>query len=339
MIIMGSKINMIIIKQIFKVFLALVLSGIILSIFCIVYCYSGIHITNKTGATDYKWETNQFKSIMTEGHAWMFLDEDGFNNTNLYDNVDILLMGSSHMEAINIKQESNVGELLNKRLPFNTYNIGMSGHQIYNIVNNYDSAIEFYKPSKYVVIETDKVNLDVNQMDFVVNNKYPKIVSYDSGLMYYMQKIPAIKTLYKKVQDWVSLSSNTGLDNVNSDILLVDKEYEEILYNFLNKINVKSKHANIKPIIFYHPAEKLEKSGDVIYATEQQYLDVFEKVCSDLDIIFIDMTSYFKTEYDNNYKMAHGFNNTHIGSGHLNENGHKIVANTISEKIKEMEGL
>ena len=97
-------------KKIICIFLKLLISGVIsiliLSVFCFFYSYSGIHIVNDTFATDYKWQSNQFKSNMTEGFAWIKLDKYGFNNVNSHiDDIDILLMGSSHMEAVQIKQE------------------------------------------------------------------------------------------------------------------------------------------------------------------------------------------------------------------------------------------
>ena len=33
----------------------------LLSAFTIIYSYSGVHIANDTGTTDYKWESNQFR--------------------------------------------------------------------------------------------------------------------------------------------------------------------------------------------------------------------------------------------------------------------------------------
>ena len=54
---------------------------IILSMISIFYNYTGVHIENKTGATDYIWEPEQLRTNMTEGFAWLRMDEFGFNNT------------------------------------------------------------------------------------------------------------------------------------------------------------------------------------------------------------------------------------------------------------------
>ena len=104
----------------------------LLSLFTLVYSNSGVHIANPSQATDYFWEPRQYKANMTEGFSWLRMDANGFNNEkDLVDlgGVDILIMGSSHMEAVNVGRAENAGALLNTMLPeYKTYNIGISGH-------------------------------------------------------------------------------------------------------------------------------------------------------------------------------------------------------------------
>ena len=69
------------IKALMKIGSAGLIALVFLSWFTIVYCNSGIHVTNSSGATDYKWEPNQLKSTMSEGFAWLHMDKNGFNNS------------------------------------------------------------------------------------------------------------------------------------------------------------------------------------------------------------------------------------------------------------------
>lgn len=97
-----------------KVCVSGVVALVILSTFTLLYCNSGIHIVNHSGATDYKWEPGQLKTTMTEGISWLRMDENGFNNAYpKEDKVNNLLMGSSRMEAVNVSPESNTAYLLN----------------------------------------------------------------------------------------------------------------------------------------------------------------------------------------------------------------------------------
>ncbi len=321
--------------NVFKFILSGVVAIIVLSLFCLIYSYSGIHVTNSSGATDYKWQPNQYKATMTEGNAWMKLDENGFNNLNSnIDDIDILLMGSSHMEAINIKQEYNVSELLNKSLNYHVYNIGMSGHQMYNVVNNYSKALEYYHPKKYAIVEIDSVELNEPLMKNVVDGEFSKIVSHDSGIVFYMQKIPAIKRIYKQVQDWIEAEKK---DDSIAKKQSYSNDYDNNLKNFLSIISKESSNNGITPIIFYHPSENLDKDGNVYYSTDLDKLNSFKNACSNLNIVFIDMTQSFEKLYKEEHKLAHGFNNTHVGSGHLNIDGHRIISNEIVKIINELE--
>ena len=149
-------------KSGFKTLAAGVIALVLLSLFSLVYGFSGIHVSNTSGATDYKWEPYQYKSTMTEGFAWIKLDEHGFNNPkgSYIAPVDVLIMGSSHMEAVNIPEEFNAANRLRQLLPGTTvYNIGTSGHTIYQCAKNISAAVSEYSPY-YVVIETDWVELN-----------------------------------------------------------------------------------------------------------------------------------------------------------------------------------
>ena len=76
---------------------------IIMTGFCFFYYNPGVHITSKTGASDYVWESGKFYSRGNEGFACGVIDDNGYNNSYPAEgNIDILLMGSSHMEAFNV---------------------------------------------------------------------------------------------------------------------------------------------------------------------------------------------------------------------------------------------
>ena len=100
------------IKTVVRVIVAGMVALIILSIFTMVYHFTGVHISNPSGATDYYWAPNQLKTTMTEGFSWFRMDENGFNNKTIPDKVDILLMGSSHMEAVNVTQSDTTSSVL-----------------------------------------------------------------------------------------------------------------------------------------------------------------------------------------------------------------------------------
>lgn len=122
------------------------------------------------------------------------------------------------MEAGNVSGTKNVGYLLNQLLPeYYTYNIGISGHTIY--------AITYYNPSEWIVIETDRVMLDMDMMQLVSDDKLSKIEFYNSGVMYYLQKyVPATKYIYIQVSEWINIGKENTDEIVTDEIVWDDYE-------------------------------------------------------------------------------------------------------------------
>lgn len=75
-----------------------------------------IRVKSKDGTTDYTWEKNVFYSQFTEGFAWGKTDMNGYNNPKQYDNISILLMGSSQFEGHNVSQTDNFAYLFNQQM-------------------------------------------------------------------------------------------------------------------------------------------------------------------------------------------------------------------------------
>ena len=322
-----------------KVFAAGIISLAVLSVISYFYSYTGIHITNPTKSTDYTWLPGQKMNNMKEGFSSVKIDINGFNNLEIPNQqIDILLMGSSHMEAYQVNPDENCGFLLNELMTeYFTYNIGISGHTIYRITDNIESALNKYAPSKYVVIETNTVQLDIDLMNEVISGESTPIKSHDSGLLFYLQKIPAFKPLYNQLDNWIKTKSNEEDNDIPQETVITN-EYRLILSDFL-KITVReaNKHG-VTPIIFYAPNEHLSKDGMLTFETDEKYFKVYKETCEELGIVFIDMSDSFFELYNNNKTLAHGFSNTAVGVGHLNRYGHSKIAETLTAEIRKMEG-
>lgn len=324
-------------RYIGKIIVAGVIAIFVLSGFSYVYSFSGVHVYNETRATDYKWMSRQYKATMTEGFSWMRMDADGFNNVEVpeKEQINILLMGSSHIEAVNVKPSENIGYLLNEKIPDKyTYNIGMSGHTIYTCVQNLENALKEYAPTEYVIIETDTIHMDTDSMQAVISGNYPEIPSYDSGGVYLIQKnIPVIKALYKQMDAWISQDiSNDITENVESAAVV---QNDGLTSSFLHKIAQISSKYGVKPVLIYHPVVTIDAKGDAVVPDEKDSRNSFANLCEDENIIFVDMTEDFVSLYEEQHILAHGFVNTAVGSGHLNRYGHASIAKRLSEVIEE----
>lgn len=335
-------------KTVMKFIISGTLAVLILSVVAMFYSHTGIHITNPNGSTDYVWEPNQLKSNMTEGFAWFVMDENGYNNTRgnstraMEDGCDILLMGSSHMEAVQVPSEQNVGARLNQQLEgMHTYNIGVSGHSIYRVMDNIKDAVREYRPEKYIIIETDSIQLDREEMQSVIHGTATRIPSYDSGLIYLAQKIPAIKWIYKNTQDWVDMqraSTQTSTKSYAVEKTGIDENYMQSLGEFLNQAASVGEDYGCQVIIFYHSNYTIDTDGTLLNSVDSTYLDAFAQACEDKGIVFLDMDGTFREYYEEQHMLPYGFSNTQVGVGHLNAQGHQLIGDKLIEVIMELEG-
>ena len=189
----------------------------LLNLFCVFYYNVPVHYTNPDGATEYKWEAGRFYSKGTEGFALGRTNNDGFNNLRDHtpgEAVDILLMGSSHMEGFNVAQDENAAALLNERYGGEryVYNIGTAGHTLLYCVKHLDRALAVYAPAGWVVLETMSLDFAPGDMDAVVDGTYPDIPSHTGGLLTMLQKLPFLRLFYtqyiKKDGKWVEATGD-----------------------------------------------------------------------------------------------------------------------------------
>ncbi|MCI8315442.1 MAG: hypothetical protein HFH74_10485 [Lachnospiraceae bacterium] len=339
-----------------KCFVAGIVAVAILSVFSLFYYNHGIRKTSETGATDYSWE-NQFHSVGYEGFAWGINDANGYNNAYTLDkeDIDILLMGSSHMNAYNVPQKCSVSYLLNylmqtSGMGYGVYNIGMEGHTFFMCSDNLEDALEAYSPQKYVIMETRSVKLSIESMEEVLTGTRKRTPAFDSGLIYYMQKVPYFCLLHRQIRDMcdlndASLAENdndtaTKADNSNSGDTLVniDSVYNTQLNRYMEKLAKEASGYKVKLLVFYMPNICINDDGTVGTVGNPQDIAEFASACRNYGIEFLDMSGIFLENYRQNYELPFGFSNTEAGKGHLNRRGHELVANALFDKIMEIEG-
>lgn len=318
-----------------KVIAAFAASIVIISIFCIGYRYSGVREIDPLGVTDYKWKPGQFKSTMVEGFAWNRIDSLGYVNPKVPEQIDILLMGSSHQEALNVAMGQSTASQLDSLLPkYSVYNVGMSGHTFFHCLSRLKPALAHLAPKKYVLIETWFVPQGPKMSWFLDGNLKP-YATYQ-GFFYQMQKIPAFKWFVVNAETW----ANLGTFKKKTEESLAEysnEQYEQVSIDLLNVVKKTADEYGVIPIIFYNPAQQLNKNGTALYPNDTSRLPIFKKSCEKTGVVFVDPTEEYDVLFKEHHRLAHGFNNTAVGVGHLNKYGHRALAEAIAKEIKAME--
>lgn len=310
----------------------------ILTAFCMLYFNVPVHSDTIDGVTDYSWEKNKFHSRATEGFAWGKTNNEGYPNQFDYSqnsDIDILIMGSSHMEAFQVAMDESTASVLGNLLPhYTVYNIGTSGHDFLRCADNLTAAIDKYNPAKYVIIETSSLLFTTEQLTEAIQETIPDLPSHSEGIIGLLQKNPFLRLLYTQLQAFNGDSDTTN----NSDKAIASSRGSEELYNeLLEKLWNTASKSGAQLLIVYHPHLMINQDNSVSALVDEELSTFFANICEKNNIKFLDMSDIFIKEYQEKYMLPHGFSNSSIGSGHLNKYGHEMIANALYMLIMEDE--
>lgn len=326
-----------VILQIGKIIIAGILSSVFLSIVSIVYCYSMINVPTITRVSAYSGVPGSLRSTMREGFGWNLMDANGFNNDVAYDDVDVLIMGASHIEAIQVDRSENVTHKLDEMLPnYHVYNIGTSGQTIERCAYYLENACNYFSPC-YVVIDLTSLELDKEIIDSVLTGTYQESEIYAEDLRVIYNYVPASRQLRERIGEWKNLSdfSEAGGDEVS---LQDDITYKKMWKKFLSYIgNICSEH-DTQLILIYHPSNyDVDATGQLVFEDETYEWAIFQKFCEENNIVLVSTKDEYIRMYNEDHVVPNGFANTRLGSGHINKYGHTAMANVLYETIKSLE--
>ena len=328
------------ILQICKILISGIISIALLSVVCLVYSYNRTGVSTEIGASSYTCEPGSLTSKMDEGFGWNVMDANGYNNDEAYDDVDVLIMGGSHIEAFQLERSENVTHKLDVMLPqYHVYNVGTSGHSMEICANYLDNACAYFEP-KYVIIDLNSLELDENIMESVMLGiySYPELRTQRSTLARVVRdNIPVSATLIGQFRNWKSKDS-TDVKTDDEKYLYDDSAYIETLKNFLHYVGDIAKNHDAKLILLYHPMNyDVDETGQLVFEDETYEWEILQTLCEENGIVLVSTKDEYIRMYNEDYVVPNGFVNTRLGSGHLNKYGHTAMANVLYETIKGLE--
>ena len=191
------------VKWIVKALLAGLAAFAVLCAACAFYFNVPVRVSNPDGTTEYRYEPNRRYFRGTEGFGTGRTNNEGFNNLRDYkhgDTINILLMGSSHMEGFCVPQADSAAAVLNRLFGGEkyVYNIGMAAHTFPYCAEHLDKALSVYAPTDAVVIELAKLGYAPAELDAAADGTLPEIRAHEGGIVTAAQKIPYLRLFYTK---------------------------------------------------------------------------------------------------------------------------------------------
>ena len=345
-----------VIKNILKIAGAGIVAVALLSGIFAFYYLQPAHIDNTQGNTDYVWIANSRWLKMTEGISWGRFDADGYNNETVVENPDIMVLGSSHTEATNVPQGSDFSALLAEKLSgdYSVYNMGISGHHFLKVCQYLPQNLARYETApKAVIIETDNLTFTAQEIEAMLAGDIAKSPSYNTGFIALTQKSPFFAALYSQVQGglidllmpdkaklldlatkaepFVPLSVLSPSSPVMSEEEALNEAYTK-LFRYLDGLQ---QEYNTQIIIFNHIYGEPQPDGSAKFV-HQDIIPLFAEMCDSYNISFVDMTDHFEEVYRTEHILPHGFVTGKIGYGHLNADGHAMIADVLYQTVLQL---
>lgn len=336
----------IILKALSKIVVAGIIALALLNLFSYFYFKMPVTIVNKDGSTDYKYESDVFYIRGVEGFGWGKTNNDGFMNMFDYSDdmkIDILIIGSSQMEALQVDMSQSTASKLNSLLENEiVYNIGVSSHTFLVCASNYRAALNKYQPTKYIVLETSTVSFSDEEIALAISEETPELHAHKIGgkILDLLQRNPYPRLIKYQINLYAKYSLARDIEEAESRGAFAESDTaasEDLLDDLLQKISVLAEGYGAKVIIVYHPQISIVSNGTINLIDDQNTTNQFKRLCDDNGILFLDMSNRFKEEYESAYILPYGFSNSPVGEGHLNKYGHAMIADELYNLILEEE--
>jgi hypothetical protein len=287
----------------------------------------------------------------------------------------ILLLGSSHAEGLQVMQADNMAAALNRKLAGSgqiVYNLGTAGYTLPQIIKGFHAALEEFPNASAVLIETGVIAYSKETLQDALNQTTFDKASTGQALVASQGMSRRVRNAVLEVAPIISLlraqfellsfdfegafgidlalftkqesaaledRAQSAASETAKEITAADEikaAAKAAYYDVLNQVFALLRSEFDKPIILlYHPALRLQGDGVMQIRREEGPYDAYLAACANNDIVFVDTGDAFLAAYAADYTVPYGFQNTTLGSGHLNAAGHEIAAEAFYQALME----
>ena len=239
-----------------------------------------------------------------------------------------------------------MNEWLSEDGELRVYNMAQHGHMFPELVAGFGAAVEEFPNSSVVILEINATLFSQNSLEAALDQRM--FGREESGAMRWESAsfFERLSVVAKEMLPFVSYWKDKQLPFMIPDFggafgIVPNKEqetenleFDEATYRrILEEIFATMKECyQGEIIIVYHPPVELNVDGMKLIRDPAQ--KVFEETCQRKGICFLDVGDAFLEEYEQTYAVPYGFCNTTMGAGHLNQTGHRIMAEELYQLLK-----
>lgn len=300
---------------------------------CAFYFNVPVRVSNPDDTTEYRYEPNRRYWRGTEGFGTGRTNNEGFNNLRDYnhgDVINILLMGSSHMEGFCVPQGDSAAAVLNRLFGGEkyVYNIGMAAHTFPYCAKHLDTTLTVYAPTDAVVLELAALSYDPAALDAAADGTLKDIPSHEGALITALQKIPYLRLFYTKYFQGGGQAAEAGASEPTPA-----GDFEAALSRLLQKLGGTGRAHGVSVILAYTPTVLPDEDGHIAIQEQPDERALYQKLCAENGIVFLDLTGRNIAAAEELGQLPFGFANTSPGTGHINRLGLRLFAEGVYEQL------
>lgn len=311
------------------------------------YWYAPGWVSRDSGATPAIYHAGKTVINGYEGYGYATVDARGYLNEDkpLADEV-VLVLGCSHTKGIEVPMDKRYTSLLNEKISqgddskLYVYNMAIDGFYFPQIADGFGAALDEIPSTASIVIEIPTT--EYAPTDFVGYSSRQYSADYTGTPAFENQSLiskcqTGIKELFPLAS--LYLSKQFVFEN-NAKTPFLYKEESQTENPFPPNIQadyqlaIRNSFAAMRErwdgeiIVIYHPKIKLQEDGSM-KMLDSISVPWFAEICSQFDIKLIGAGGVWVDNYKQDYIVPYGFANTAPGQGHLNEDGHRLLADLI----------
>lgn len=331
-------------REVLQWILAVFIAILVVSTVCYIYFRPTGWLEREHNATSAIWEPSSIIIKGYEGFGITNVDSNGYTNplVDVSQENLILCMGASYTQGKEVMQDKTYVSLLNSMITGGTndklhvYNLSKDAFFYPEIAAGVKAAIDEFPQTSTLILEigntdfsNDILEKALSERTYEINecgvNLYNQLSKIGKTIMLGKDFFPIYSVLKNQVSLLRSFDDSLEKQEDKYDVEHNKKLIDETLCQIRNAFDGQI-------IVLYHPATNLYPDGSMRLEYSNNY-EIFSQLCKENNLYLIDLGDDFLDAYENGYYVPYGFNNTTIGQGHFNENGHRIIANRLYSVI------
>ncbi len=288
-----------------------------------------------------------------EGFARNHVNSIGLNDSELRldAKLKVLVLGDSFVEAVQIPQALNFTSLLEKSIPDSEFiNAGRSDANAAHfnpLIEKFaylqpDAIVAFVSPSDISSLFSADINILQYGEDIVavrinppqkdVIKKYLEPLLTRSALATYMTRrarplMADLAAIFQASPDPKAKAKPETPEAKEARKRVYEAAQVEVMTFILRSMAAKAPVT----IVFLPQMEFAANGASTVAKLSIRYFNTLNRACTAAKVQCIDPSDYLRKAYLSNGNPPFGFSNTKPGEGHLNELGHRAIADSLLE--------